>query len=66
LTGVAVKVTEVAAHTGLAPAIIETLAVGGVFAVIVMAFEVVGLPLTHVSLEVITTVITSPLAGVYE
>jgi hypothetical protein len=64
LAGVAVYVTGVPAHTGLASATIETLAVGGVSTVIVMAFEVAGLPLVHVSLEVKTTVITSPLAGV--
>jgi hypothetical protein len=66
LTGVAVNVTEVPAHTGLLPATIETLAESTGLTTIVMVFEVAGLPLTHVRLDVITTVIISPLAGVYE
>jgi hypothetical protein len=53
--GVAVKVTEVPAHTGFALAAIETLAGRELFTVIVMMLLVAGLPVTHVALDVITT-----------
>ena len=65
MAGVAVKVTEVPAHTGLADAPIVTLTGISGFTVMVMALEVAGLPVAHgVALEVRTQVITSPLAGV--
>jgi hypothetical protein len=66
LTGVAVKVTAVPVQMLLAEGTIETLTGRTGLTVIVMAFEVAGLPLIQVSPEVITTVITSPLTGVYE
>jgi hypothetical protein len=62
---VAVKVTEVPAHIVPAgTAAMVTLAGNKGLTVIVIAFEVAGLPDTHVALEVITTVITSELASV--
>ena len=65
LTGVAVKVTDVPVQTGLALAAIVTLAVRIGFTIIVTALDVAGDPTTHgVKLDVITTVITSPLTGV--
>ena len=67
LVGVAVKVTEVPAQ--MVPdgtAAILTLAVNIGFTVIVIPLEVAGLPVAHVALEVISTVITSLLANVVE
>jgi hypothetical protein len=61
--GVAVKVTEVPEQ--IAPegtAAMLTLAVKLGLTVIVIAFDVAGLPVAHVNVEVITTVITLPLA----
>jgi hypothetical protein len=63
LTGVAVKVTDVPAH--IAPtgdATMLTLAVRTGLTVIVIVFDVAGLPARHgVAVEVITTEITLPL-----
>jgi hypothetical protein len=56
LVGVAVNVTGVAAQTGLAEGTIETLTGRLALTVIVTTFEVAGLPLTQVALEVSTTV----------
>jgi hypothetical protein len=56
LVGVAVNVTGVDAQTGLAEATIETLAGRIGFTVIVTVFDVAGLPVPQVSLEVSTTV----------
>jgi hypothetical protein len=59
---VAVNVTDVPVH--IVPdgeAAIETLAGRFGLTVIVMAFDVAGLPVTHERLDVITTVITSAL-----
>ena len=67
MVGVAVKVTEVPAQ--MVPdgtAAILTLAVNIGFTVIVIPLEVAGLPVAHVALEVISTVITSLLANVVE
>jgi hypothetical protein len=47
-------------------AAILTLAVNIGFTVIVIPLEVAGLPVAHVALEVISTVITSLLANVVE
>jgi hypothetical protein len=55
LVGVAVKVTEVPEHTGLADAEIETLTGRFGLTVIEIVFEVAGLPLTHVRVDVIIT-----------
>ena len=65
LTGVAVNVTCVPAQTGLADAVIETLAATVGLTVMVTVLDVAGLPLTHVALEVMTTYTASPLTGVY-
>jgi hypothetical protein len=57
--GVAVKVTEVVAHTGLADAAAITLTGNSVLTIIVIVFDVAGLPVTHVAFEIITTVMAS-------
>jgi hypothetical protein len=65
LAGVAVKVTEVPEQT--APdgdATIVTLAGRRLLMLIVIAFEVAGLPVEHVAFEVMTTVIMSPFESV--
>jgi hypothetical protein len=67
LVGVAVNVTEVPAQ--IAPdgtAAMLTLTGRGELTVIVIGFDVAGLPVTQVAFEVITTVITSLLARVVE
>jgi ACR3 family arsenite efflux pump ArsB len=64
LVGVAVKVTVVPVHTGLALAAMETLAVTVGFTVIVMMLLVAGLPVTHVALDVITTFTASLWTGI--
>jgi hypothetical protein len=64
--GIAVKVTEVVAHTGLAEAAAITLTGRSVLTVIVIVFDVAGLPVTHVAFEVITTVIASLFASADE
>jgi hypothetical protein len=66
LVGVAVKVADAIAHTGLDEAAIATLAGRYVLTVMLIAFDVAGLPVTHVALEVMTQVTWSPLFGVYE
>jgi hypothetical protein len=62
LAGVAVKVTDVPAHTGLEDGATVTLAGRTELTVIVIVFDVAGLPVTHVAFEVIRTVIASPVA----
>ena len=64
--GVAVKVTEVPEHTGLADAAIETLTGRFGFTVMVTVFEVAGLPVGQVALDVKTQETTSPLTGTNE
>ena len=63
MTGVAVKVTEVPAHTGLDEATIETLTGSGVVTAIEIVLEVAGLPEVHESEEVKTQLTRSVLAG---
>ena len=63
-TGVAVNVTEVPEQTGFEDAAILTLAATTGLTVIVILFDVAGLPLTHEALEVITQLTTLPLASV--
>ena len=59
------KVTEVPAQTGLASAAMLTLAVKIGLTVMVTVLEVAGDPVRQgAALEVITTVITSPLTGI--
>ena len=62
-TGVAVNVTEVPEHTGLADAAIETLTGRFGLTVIVIGLDVAGLPVGQVAFDVRTHVITSPVAG---
>ena len=66
MVGVAEKVTEVPAQTGLADAAIDTLTGSNGFTVIVTAFEVAGLPLGQVALDVRTQVTRSLLTGTNE
>ena len=55
------KVTEVPAQMVVAEAAIETLTGRFGFTVMVMAFDVAGLPVTHDNPDVMTTVNTSAL-----
>ena len=67
MVGLAVKVTEVPAQ--IAPdgeADILTLAGNNGFTVIVIILDVTGLPVAQVAVDVITTVICSPLTSVVE
>ena len=64
MVGVAVKVTEVPEQTGFADAAMETLTGRFGLTVIVIEFDVAGLPVAQVALEVNTQVITSPLTGI--
>ena len=61
LVGVAVKVTEVPEHIGLAEADMLTLTGKFGFTVIVMVFELAGLPVAQVAFEIMTQVIKSPV-----
>ena len=63
MVGVAVKVTEVPAQTLLAEATTVTLTGNNGLTVMVIAFEVAGLPVLQVSLEVRAQVIMSPFTG---
>ena len=65
LTGVAVKVTEVLAQTGLADAAIETLTGRFGFTVMVTVLEVAGLPVAQMAFEVNAQVTVFPVAGTY-
>ena len=60
------KVTEVPAQTGLAEGATDTLTGSSGFTVMVTVFEVAGLPLGQVALEVRTQVIALPFAGIKE
>jgi hypothetical protein len=62
-TGVAVKVTDVPAHTEFADASMETLTGCEGVTIIVTMFEVAGLPVAHGRLEFITTTTISSFAG---
>jgi hypothetical protein len=66
LVGVAVKVTEVPEHTGLADAAIETLTGRFGFTVMETVFEVAGFPVGQVTLEVKTHCTVFPFAGTNE
>ena len=61
-TGVAVKVTLVPAQIGFAEATMLTLTGNAEFTVMVMVFEVAGLPLTQGAFEVIAQETVFPLA----
>ena len=66
LVGVAVKVTDVPAQTGFAPAATDTLTGDGGLTVMVTVFDVAGLPVMQVRFEVNTQVTASFAAGAYE
>ena len=66
MVGVAVKVTEVPAQTGLADTTIATLTGRFGFTVMVTVLEVAGLPVAQVALEVKMQVTASALMGIYE
>ena len=64
MVGVAVKVTEVPAQTGFADAAMETLTGRFGLTVMVIVFDVAGLPVAQVALEVKTQVIASAFNGI--
>jgi hypothetical protein len=64
LVGVAVNVTDVPAHTGLAEGEMETLTGNNGLTVIVTEFEVAGFPEGHPIFEVRTQVTTSLFNGI--
>ena len=66
LVGVAVKVTEVSEQTGFADAATDTLTGSNGFTVMVMVFEVAGLPVGQVALEVKTHAMVFPEVGTKE
>ena len=66
LIGVAEKVTEVPVQTGLDEAAIDTLTGSKGLTVMVTVFEVAGLPVGQVALEVRTQVTRSLLTGTNE
>ena len=64
MTGVAVKVTEVPAQTGLADGVIVKLTSNNGFTVIVTVLEMAGLPVAQVALDVSRQVMASPVTGI--
>ena len=66
MVGVAVKVTEVPEHTGFAEAATDTLTGSNGFTVMVTVFEVAGLPVGQVALEVTTHAMVLPEDGTKE
>ena len=66
MVGVAVTIMGVPRQTAFADAIMETAAGRVGVTIIVLAFDVAGLLVTQVKLEVSTQVITSLFAGIYE
>ena len=64
MVGVAVKVTEVPAQTGFADGAIITLTGRFGLTVMVIVFEVAGLPVAQVALEVNTQVTASVFNGI--
>ncbi len=65
MVGVAVYVTEVPAHTGFAEGAMLTLTGNVALTVIVIVFEVAGLPVVQVALEVRSQVTASLFTGMY-
>ena len=63
MTGEAVKVTEVPAQTGFEDGAIDTLTGNNGLTVMVTVFEVAGLPVGQVALDVKAQVIASPVNG---
>ena len=66
LVGVAEKVTEVPAQTGLLDGEIKTLTGKLGLTVIVNVFDEAGLPVAQMALEVKRQVMTSAFIGIYE
>ena len=64
MTGVAVKVTEVPAQTGLDEAAIVTLTGNSGLTVMVTGLEVAGFPVGQLTLEVRIQMIASALIGI--
>ena len=64
MVGVAVKVTEVPAQTGFAEGAIITLTGRFGLTVMVIVFDVAGLPVAQVALEVKTQVTASAFNGI--
>ena len=64
MVGVAVKLTEVPEQTLFEEAVIDTLTGFSGLTVMEMLFEVAGLPVAQVALEVSVQVMTSPFEGV--
>ena len=64
--GVAVKVTEVPVQTGFAEAATDILTGSNGFTVMVTVFEVAGLPVGQVALEVKTHAMVFPEVGTKE
>ncbi len=65
MEGVAVKVTEVPAQTGLADGAMVTVAGVVGLTLIKTVFELAGLPVAQVAFEVTRQYTASPLLGVY-
>ena len=63
MAGVAVKVTDVPEHTGLADDAIETLTGKFGFTVMVTVFEVAGFPVGQIAFEVSTQETASLFSG---
>ena len=66
MTGEAVYVTEVPAHTGFAEGVTDTLTGSSGFTFMVTVFEVAGLPVAQMAFEVSTQITASLLIGTYE
>ena len=64
MAGVAVKVTGFPVQEGLTEATMETLTGDSGLTVMVIGFDVAGLPVTHGRFDIISHVITSPFTGV--
>ena len=65
MVGVAVMVTGVPVHTGLADGATVTLTGSNGLTVIVTGADVAGLPVGQTAFDVSTTVTTSPFNGIY-
>ena len=64
MTGVAVKVTDEPAQTGLADVAIDTPTVNNGLTVMVTVLDVAGFPVVHAALEVMAQVMTFPFTGI--
>ena len=64
--GLAVKITDVPLQTVVTGVVITILTGFTVFSIIVIVFEVAGLPVGQAIFEFITQVTRSPLDGIYD